>query len=114
MSSIDSKEPAYMVVDPIIWQDASLNDREKIMLSFIWGFTRVQRGCFAPASWIAMNFGWDIPFTTQLIQMLEARGWISVSQELGGTARCLSINIPGEKNPCHGDITDVFDIGVEV
>ena len=109
MSSIDSKEPAYMVVDPIIWQDASLNDREKIMLSFVWGFTRVQKGCFAPASWIAGNFGWDIPFTTQLIQMLEARGWISVHS--GG---CMSINIPGNVDPCYGDVTDIFDIGVDV
>jgi len=114
MSSTESKEPSYMVVDPIIWQDASLNDREKICLSFIWGFTRMQKGCFAPASWIAQNFGWDIPFTVQLLQMLESRGWIKNTQEYGGTARCLSINIPGEQNPCEGNIQDVFDLGEDV
>lgn len=107
--STESKDPSYMVVDPIIWQDASLNDREKIMLSFIWGFTRMQKGCFAPASWIATNFGWDIPFTNQLIQMLEGRGWITVHAN-----GCMSINIPGNQDPCYGDITDVFDVGVEV
>ena len=63
MSETKSQEPGYMVIDPIIWQDASLNDREKILLSFVWGFTRVQKGCWASAEWIAMNFGWDIPFT---------------------------------------------------
>lgn len=109
MSETKSQEPGYMVIDPIIWQDASLNDREKIMLSFVWGFTRMQKGCFAPATWIANNFGWDIPFTTQLIQMLEARGWIVVHQ--GG---CLSINIPGSADPCYGDVTDIFDVDVEV
>lgn len=114
MSSTDSKEPSYMVVDPIIWQDTSLNDREKILLSFIWGFTRMQKGCFAPNSWIAMNFGWDLQFTAQLIQMLEARGWIAVSQEFNGATRCLAISIPGERNPCHGDVTDIFDIEAEV
>jgi hypothetical protein len=97
-----------MVIDPIIWQDPSLNDREKIMLSFIWGFTRMQKGCFAPASWIAQNFGWDIQFTNQLIQMLQARDWIAVKNG------CLSINIPGERNPCDGDVTDIFDVEVEV
>jgi len=107
--STNSKDPSYMVVDPIIWQDTSLNDREKIMLSFIWGFTRMQKGCFAPVSWIATNFGWDIPFTHQLIQMLEGRGWITTHSN-----GCMSINIPGEKDPCYGDITDVFDVDVDV
>lgn len=109
MSETKSQEPAYMVIDPIIWQDTSLNDREKILLSFIWGFTRMQKGCFAPATWIAMNFGWDIPFTTQLIQMLRHRGWIYVDPD-----GCMSIFIPGEKSPCDGDVTDIFDIGVDV
>ena len=109
MSETKSHEPGYMVIDPIIWQDASLNDREKILLSFIWGFTRVQKGCWASEEWIAMNFGWDIPFTGQLIHNTRMRGWINVDQK-----GCMSISIPGEKSPCDGDITDIFDIGVEV
>ena len=123
MSETKSQDAAYMVIDPIIWQDTSLNDREKILLSFVWGFTRMQKGCFAPATWIAGNFGWDIPFTVQLIQMLEARGWIVLhsgySQTMLGESRvnsggCMSINIPGNPDPCYGDLTDIFDIGVDV
>ena len=109
MSETKSQEPGYMVIDPIIWQDASLNDREKILLSFVWGFTRVQKGCWASADWIAMNFGWDYPFTTQLIHNTRMRGWIYLDPD-----GCMSISIPGEKSPCDGDITDVFDLGEDV
>tara|TARA_R110000822_G_scaffold119712_3_gene252842 strand:- start:2182 stop:2511 length:330 start_codon:yes stop_codon:yes gene_type:complete len=109
MSETKSQEPGYMVIDPIIWQDASLNDREKILLSFVWGFTRMQKGCFAPATWIADNFGWDYPFTTLLIENTKTRGWITVHPN-----GCMSINIPGSADPCYGDVTDIFDIDVEV
>lgn len=114
MSNTKSMEPAYMVIDPIIWGDESLNDREKICLSFIWGFTRVQKGCFAPATWIAQAFGWDLGFTNQLLQMLEGRGWIKVTLEYNGSTRCMAIAIPGERNPCEGHIEDVFDLGEEI
>jgi hypothetical protein len=86
-------------IDPFLWQDESLNYPEKIVLNLIFSFTIRQECCDLTNEWIAGKFGWTPSFVDEVIQLLRVREWIHVHEKWQG-ARCLSINIPGQPNPC--------------
>jgi hypothetical protein len=93
-------------IDPFVWHDTSLNYPEKIILEIIFSFTAQQKCCYVSDAWIANAFGWEDQFVAEIIALLELRGWIIITYDQFGGQRKMSINIPGERNPCE-DWTDV-------
>jgi len=87
-------------VDPHIWNDESLNYPEKIILNLIYGFTAQGKCCFVTNDWISSYFGIDVFLVRDIINMLSVRGYINVYPGTAGHYRKMSINIPGEPNPC--------------
>jgi len=87
-------------VDPHIWNDQSLNYPEKIILNLIYGFTAQGKCCLVGNDWIADKFGMDVFLVRDIINMLAARGFIKVYPGTAGSYRRMSINIPGEPDPC--------------
>lgn len=87
-------------VDPHIWNDESLNYPEKIILNLIYGFTAQGKCCFVSDEWITAKFGIDLNLVRSVIQMLRIRQYITVEDASADSPRRMSINIPGEPNPC--------------
>lgn len=96
-------------IDPFIWRDESLNIPEKILLNFVFSFTFENKCCDVPSAWIADRFGWTTQFVNEMIQMMALRGWLYVERRLDGT-RLMSINIPGQTNPCLADVVSFTEI----
>jgi hypothetical protein len=92
-------------IDPQIWHDGSLNYPEKIILNLIWGFHVQGKCCLVTDDWIASKFGMDYSLVREVIKMLTTRGLVNIIPADYSYPRRLSINIPGEVNPC---ITDEY------
>lgn len=96
-------ENSYILlrIDPFIWNDSSLNYPEKIILNFIFSWTVQKKCCHVSNDWLANAFGWEPSFVAEVISLLHQRGWINVERPAFGSGpRMMSINIPGEPNPC--------------
>ena len=97
---MESNKYILLRIDPFLWHDTSLNYPEKIILEVIFGFTAQQKCCYVSDAWIANAFGWEEDFVADVLAMLQIRGWILVDNDAFGGQRKLSINVPGERNPC--------------
>lgn len=87
-------------VDPHIWNDESLNYPEKIILNLIYGFTAQGKCCMITDEWISAYFGIELKLVASILQMLRIRQYITVTEASAGSPRRMSINIPGEPDPC--------------
>lgn len=87
-------------IDPHIWNDRSLNYPEKIILNLVYGFTAQGRCCLVSDEWISQYFGIELKLVEDVIKMLAIREIINVTPGEAGHTRKISINIPGEPDPC--------------
>lgn len=98
-------------IDPILWKDDSLNYPEKLIVNYIWAWQAQDKCCFVSNQFLADAFGWEPGFVNDVITLLKSRSWVNVRYPLGGGTRMLSINLPGQPDPCDdSELIDVFEV----
>ena len=94
-----------------VQEDPTLqNLEERMIINYVLNWQLQKKCCFASEDYLAGLLG-NTPLKARgVINGLAARGRLKIHYAPNSNARLLSVNLPGQDDPCDFQVSDVFDL----